>query len=78
MIREADRRLIERKPGDLRGTERRFEGADCAERVAQYEHRTRLRRNDGDDVVDLFLETVRRRIAAGTVRPPIHRADAEL
>ena len=78
MIRQADRRLIERKSGDLRGMKRRFEGADCAKRVTQHEHRPRLRRYDGDNVFDFLLETVRERIAAGAVRPSIHRANAEL
>ena len=32
----------------LRRMDCRFQGADCAERVAQHEHRSRLRRDDGD------------------------------
>jgi hypothetical protein len=36
---------------------RRFEGADCAKRVLQHEHRPRLRRDDCDNVFDFLLET---------------------
>jgi hypothetical protein len=45
--------------------------------VTQHKNRPRLRLDDSDNVFDLFLETVRERIAAGAMRPSIHRADAE-
>jgi hypothetical protein len=46
--------------------------------VTQYENRSRLRRDDGDNVFDFLLQTVGERIAAGTMGASIHRADTEL
>jgi hypothetical protein len=74
----ATRSSVEDQPSDRRGTQRCLHRADAAVGVAEQGDRPADRGDDGDDVLELTLDPVVARVAAGAAAAPVDREDREV